>query len=162
MRIHLLVALGLAPAFVQSVALADFTGRVVNVNEGDALTVVVIDKEIRVRLESIDAPEAKQAFGMRSQQSLAKLCADKTALVSETGRDRYGRTLGWVRCDGVDANLEQVRRGMAWVYRRYAGQGSSLYKAEALARARQLGLWSEPRPMPPWDWREARKDTQRK
>jgi endonuclease YncB( thermonuclease family) len=29
--------------------------------------------------------------------------------------DRYNRILGRVWCDGVDANKEQIRRGMAWV-----------------------------------------------
>jgi endonuclease YncB( thermonuclease family) len=52
---------------VPSVALADFTGRVVKVTDGDTITVLVHNKQIKVRLDSIDAPESKQAFGKRSQ-----------------------------------------------------------------------------------------------
>ena len=158
MRNVLLFALVLLPG----AALADISGLVVNVSEGDAFTMLVNGRQVMVRLESIDAPEAKQAYGLRSQQSLTELCADKTAAVMETGRDTRGRTLGWVTCDGVDVNLEQVRRGMAWVYKRYAAHGSPLYKAEAAARGRYLGLWADPRPVAPWEWREAVKKIPRK
>ena len=71
----LLVVLTVAPG----AALADFTGRVVKVADGDTLTVLVNRKQIRVRLDGIDAPERGQAFGKRAQQSLAQLCAAKAA-----------------------------------------------------------------------------------
>jgi len=45
--------------------------------------------------------------------ALADFTGAKTARVIDTGRDRYGRTLGYVLCDGVDANAEQIHRGMA-------------------------------------------------
>lgn len=136
-------------------ALAEFTGRVVKVADGDTLTVLVNSRQVRVRLESIDAPESKQAFGKRSQQSLAQLCATKTATVTETGKDRYGRALGWVNCGGIDASSEQIRRGMAWVFVKYAAKNSPLYGLEAEARSRLAGLWSDSNPIAPWDWRSA-------
>jgi endonuclease YncB( thermonuclease family) len=54
---------------------------------------------------------------------------------------------------GVDANAEQVRLGMAWVYVRYAPKNSPLYELESAARAQRVGLWAEPTPVPPWEWR---------
>jgi endonuclease YncB( thermonuclease family) len=134
-------------------ALADFVGRVVNVSDGDTVTVLVEYRTVRIRLDSIDAPELKQPFGKRSQQSLAQLCAAKTARVQDTGLDRYGRTVGWIVCDGVDANSEQVRRGMAWVYERYAPRNSPLYGFEGEARGTRRGLWADPQPVAPWEWR---------
>lgn len=68
---------------------------------------------MKVRLTEIDAPEKAQAFGNRSKQSLSDLCFNKTSKLDDNGKDRYGRTLARVYCDGVDANAEQVRRGMA-------------------------------------------------
>jgi endonuclease YncB( thermonuclease family) len=136
-------------------AFADFTGRVVHVNEGDALTVVVKKRQIRVRLDGIDAPEPGQAFSQRSRQSLAQMCAGKTAEVDEQGKDRYGRIIGRVSCAGVDAISEQVRRGMAWVFAPYVPLGSPLYELEAYARLRELGLWADAEAVAPWEWRKA-------
>ena len=138
-------------------ARADFVGRVVKVSDGDTLTVLFERKEIKVRLESIDAPELKQPFGRRAQQSLAELCAARTARVVERGHDRYGRTVGSIACDGMDAGTEQVRRGMAWVFERYAPRSSPnnapLYGLQDEARASRRGLWADPQPVAPWDWR---------
>lgn len=58
-----------------------------------------------------------------------------------------------VTCDGVDANAEQVKRGMAWVYDRYVTD-KSLYAVQDIARAGHLGLWHDEHPVPPWDWRK--------
>src|SRR3970040_1841997 len=96
-------------AAAPSAALADFTGRVVKVSDGDTLTVLVNKEQVRVRLDGIDAPERGQAFGKRSRQSLSDLCAAKQAHVAERGKDRYGRTIGVVTCAAVEANSEQVR-----------------------------------------------------
>jgi micrococcal nuclease len=134
-------------------ALADFVGRVVKVSDGDTVTVLLDNRQIKVRLDSIDAPEMKQAFGRRSQQSLSEICAAKTARVIDRGHDRYGRTVGVIVCDGVDANSEQVRRGMAWVYERYAPRNSPLYGMQGEARNTRRGLWADPHPVAPWDYR---------
>lgn len=139
------------------VAWADFTGRVVKVQDGDSITVLVDKQQIKVRLESIDAPELSQAFGRRSRESLADLCAGKSATVIETGRDRYQRTLGWVRCGDVEANSEQIRQGMAWVFKRYVPVGSPLYELEGYARLRHIGLWEDAQPTAPWEWRALKK-----
>lgn len=143
-----------------SLALADFTGRVIKVQDGDTITLLVHDKQVRIRLESIDAPESKQPFGRQSQESLAQLCAAKTATVNETGKDRYGRTLGWVTCDSLDASTEQVRRGMAWVFVKYASRNSPLYGIESSARSSHLGLWEDPHPIAPWEWRGSKRVTE--
>ena len=149
MRAFLFVALLLAPC----TALADFVGRVVNVSDGDTLTVLVEQTPVKVRLDAIDAPELRQPFGRRAQQSLAELCAAKRAYVIEKGADRYGRTVARIVCDGVDANSEQVRRGMAWVFERYAPRNSAPYGLQGQARATRRGLWSDPEPVAPWEWR---------
>jgi endonuclease YncB( thermonuclease family) len=141
-------------ASVPCSAAADFAGHVVKVTDGDSVTVLVDTKQVKVRLDSIDAPELKQPFGKRSQQSLAQLCAAKYARVRERGLDRYGRTVGWIECDGVDANAEQVRRGMAWVFERYAPSSSPLYGLQNEARGSRRGLWTDTHPTAPWDWRQ--------
>ena len=131
---------------------ADFTGKVVAVADGDTITVMRDLVPVKLRLLEIDAPEKKQAFGARSKQSLSDLCFNKTATLIEKGRDRYGRTLARVSCEGVDANAEQVRRGMAWVYDRYVTD-RALYAVQIEARDAGRGLWADPDAVPPWQWR---------
>ena len=135
-----------------SAAHADFTGKVVAVADGDTITVMRDLVPVKLRLLESDAPEKKQAFGARSKQSLSDLCFNKTATLIEKGRDRYGRTLARVRCEGVDANAEQVRRGMAWVYDRYVTD-RALYAVQTEARDAGRGLWADPDAVPPWQWR---------
>lgn len=125
----------------------------VSVHDGDTLTVLIEQRQIRVRLTEIDAPELSQPFGRRSKQSLSELCFGKTAELDIRSHDRYGRTLAQVTCAGKDANAEQVRRGYAWTYTRYARRDSPLYGLQLEARAARRGLWDDPAPVPPWDWR---------
>lgn len=68
-------------------------------------------------------------------------------------RDRYGRTVARVICTGRDANAEQVRAGMAWVYRRYS-KDPAMIAIETAAKEAKRGLWSDPSPTPPWEWRK--------
>lgn len=147
----LILALACSPAF------ATISGRVVGIADGDTLT-VLDDKhqQHKIRLAEIDAPEKKQPFGSRSRQSLADICFQKLASVVEQGRDKYGRTIGRITCAGVDANAEQVRRGMAWVYDRYVTD-RSLYRLQDDAKRERRGLWADRDPVPPWRWRRANK-----
>lgn len=138
-------------------AWADFTGKVVAVADGDTLTVLVDRRQVTVHLAEIDAPELKQPFGERSRRSLTDLCFGKDAIVREAGRDRYGRTVGRVDCSGTDANAEQVRRGMAWVYQRNTESTSPLYFLEDAAQRSHEGLWADKSPVRPWIWRREQK-----
>jgi endonuclease YncB( thermonuclease family) len=151
------IALFVAFLLAYGTAQADFTGRVVRVHNGDTLTVLANGRHVRVRLDSIDAPELPQPFGKEARQSLADLCAGKEASVRETGKNRSGLSLAWVTCGNVEANSEQVRRGMAWVFAHYVPVGSSLYELETYARLRGIGLWSAADPQAPWEWRAERR-----
>ena len=135
------------------------SGRVVGVADGDTITVLDADKtQHRIRLSGIDAPEKKQPFGQRSKQSLSDLVFSKSVAVETTKRDRYGREVGKVLIEGVDANLVQVQRGFAWHYKAYQREQSPqdrvLYSdAEAIARRDRVGLWRDDTPQPPWEFR---------
>ena len=141
---------------VPTLACAELEGQVVSVHDGDSLIVLAGDERVRVRLDSIDAPELKQPYGGRSRDSLAEMCSKKLARVEDLGRDRFGRTIGRVTCAGKDANAEQVRRGMAWVFVRYAPRPSPLYDLEGEAKAARRGLWADPNAMAPWEWRRTK------
>ncbi len=137
----------------QSVQAETLSGTVIGVVDGDTLTVEDAQKrKHRIRLAEIDAPQRKQAFGTKSRQSLSALCLNKPVQVEWQAKDKNDRYLGQVKCDGVDANAEQVRAGMAWVSPASTRPGSPLYELEAYARIRGIGLWADSSPVPPWEW----------
>ena len=130
---------------------------VVGIADGDTLTVLCNGNEqVKIRLAEIDAPEKKQPFGNRSRQSLSDMCFKKQAEIKPQTKDRYGRTVAGVICDGADANVEQVKRGMAWVYDKYV-RDRSLYAIQDKARASKVGLWADDNPVKPWAYRRVNK-----
>lgn len=138
------------------------SGRVVGVADGDTVTLLTDKNEqVKVRLASIDAPEKAQAFGMASKKSLSDLCFDKPAVVETRGKDKYGRTIGHLSCDGINADAEQIMNGMAWVYRKYSND-AELIKLEDDAKANSAGLWSDASPVPPWEFRRGAKPSKHK
>jgi micrococcal nuclease len=127
--------------------------QVVGITDGDTLTILENHRQIKIRLANIDAPERYQPYGQRSRQSLADLCYGKSATYLPETIDKYGRTVAIVICDGVEANRTQVARGMAWVYTHF-NKDRSLPALERSARMARLGLWRDPNPVPPWEWRK--------
>lgn len=134
-----------------------FTGKVVGVHDGDTITVLTAENvQVKVRLSAIDAPEIKQAFGTRSRQSLADMVFGKTVEIPGTSKDRYRRIVSKVILDGVDINLAQIKRGMAWHYKQYS-KSKAYANAENDARAAHVGLWSDPHAIAPWEFRHPKK-----
>jgi endonuclease YncB( thermonuclease family) len=136
------------------------TGRVVGVADGDTIT--VLDKtntQFKVRLAGIDAPEKKQAFGNASKKSLSDLVFGQQVDVDWHKQDRYGRLIGKVIINDTDANLEQIKRDMAWFYRKYQNElilddRLEYLHAEEYARNNSAGLWFDNDLIAPWDFRK--------
>lgn len=139
------------------VAHADLSGVVVSVLDGDTVDVLVDRKPVRVRLAEIDAPERAQAFGTRSRQALAAKVFQQPVTVRTNGLDRHGRTIGTILVDGHSINRMMVEQGMAWAYRQYLVD-RSLLGVEAAARSARVGLWVDPNPTAPWEWRAAKRN----
>lgn len=135
------------------------TGRVVGVTDGDTLTLLdAANTQHKIRLAGIDAPEKGQPFGQVCKQSLSDLAYNHTAQIDWSKLDRYGRVIGKVLVNGQDVNLEQIRRGCAWYYKKYQNEQSaedrvSYARTEDGARAGKVGLWVEGGVMAPWEWR---------
>jgi endonuclease YncB( thermonuclease family) len=132
---------------------AAFLASVIGISDGDTLTIQFDREPVRVRIAEIDAPEKKQPFGTRSKQSLAELCFGKLAEITPQTKDRYGRTVARVSCNGQDVSEYQLKNGMAWVFDRYVTD-RSLYGIQDEARQARQGLWSDGNPVPPWEWRK--------
>jgi endonuclease YncB( thermonuclease family) len=137
----------------------ELRGRVVGVADGDTITVLDADKrQHRIRLNGIDAPETGQPFSTVSKSHLSSLVFNREVVVVGRKIDRYGRLIGTVLAGDVNANLEQLKAGLAWFYRAYAVDVPSNLRpfyeaAEREARGAQRGLWSDGQPLAPWDHR---------
>ena len=158
-RAALTVAALITLALPLGAAATEFAGTIVGVADGDTVTLLDASKtQHRIRLDGIDAPERTQPHGQRARQSLAQLAHGRAAHADCPKVDRYGRAVCRVMVDGVDVGLEQVRRGFAWHYVKYAHEQRpadrvDYARAESTARSAHSGLWSFSDPTPPWDYR---------
>jgi len=133
-----------------------WVGKVVSVTDGD--TIKVFNGEygqVKIRFYGIDTPEKGQPYGQAAGKYLASLIAGAVVDIEPVDTDRYGRTVGIVSDSERNINQEMVRAGYAWVYRRYCDRPFCEYwiSLESEARADKKGLWQEPDPIPPWEWR---------
>lgn len=144
----------LALVLLAQPALADFSGLVVAVTDGDTIKIMRDGMPVKVRLKAIDAPESCQTYGRDATDHLAALVLSRDVVVVERGLDKYGRTLGFISVSGVDVNAAMVADGYAWVY---LSKNRRLKALEASAREAHNGLWADPNSERPSDFRKRRK-----
>jgi endonuclease YncB( thermonuclease family) len=136
-------------------------GSVVGIIDGATLTVLDgANTEHKVRVAGIDAPEKGQPFYRASGENLSRLAFNRHvhAYCRKRHRDREV-------CDvfegSRDVGLAQVRAGMAWHATPYLREQTpeereEYARSEQRARADRRGLWVDPNPIPPWEWRASR------
>lgn len=138
-------------------------GKIIRVIDGDTVVARTVDnRKIKIRLSGIDAPEKKQPHGIESKKFLENLIYSKIVKISITKKDRYKRFIGMVFLNKTNVNLELVKSGNAWAYRRYLKKMNkrleeAFIKAESHSQYKKNGLWKEPSPTPPWLWRRKNK-----
>lgn len=150
------------------------TGWVTHIADGDTITVLdYSNRQHKVRLMGIDAPEKLQAFGSRSQQNLGALVNGRDVAVEWNKRDRHGSIIGKVMVSPpdspcrsqracpktFDAGLEQIKAGQAWWHKSHAKEQtpedqSKYEQAEFQAKIHRYGLWADTNPVPPWGFRQ--------
>ena len=135
-------------------------GRVTGILDGDTIKVLIrARQQIRVRIAFIDAPEKGQAFSQRAKAAMSELVFDKDVKLRPHTIDRHGHLVARVLIDGQDAGLELLKQALCWVYERYVGEAAadiqtSYRDAQNTAQAERAGLWQDPDPVPPWEWRK--------
>ncbi|MDY0151891.1 MAG: thermonuclease family protein [Candidatus Cloacimonas sp.] len=148
----------LAIFFTLQVATAKtISGQVTAVKDGDTIVVLKNRVTYTIRLDGIDCPEKKQAYGQKAKQFVSDRVFAKVVRVEYTKRDRYQRYLGMVYY-GKDKNLNQelLKAGMAWHYKQYS-KDKYLAKLEQIARQKKMGLWQDKHAIPPWEFRRQRR-----
>ena len=150
------VLISVSPSFSAD----SFQGRILKVIDGDTLRVkrTADSTPVTIRLYGIDCPEKTQKYGSDARQLTLDLTSNKTVTIKSHGLGRYERTIGEViLSNGQNLNHELVRSGMCWWYRRYTPNDETLSRLEKESREGKRGLWENPNPIPPWEWRKRRK-----
>lgn len=133
-----------------------FQAKVVGISDGDTIVVMYQNKEIKLRLHGIDCPEMHQDFGRAAKKFTSDQAFGKVADIEALGKDRYGRTVALVTIGGTPLNESLLINGLAWVYTKYYKEGD-WYSLEEQARKNKVGLWADPKPVPPWEFRKSRR-----
>ena len=138
-----------------------WSGEVVGIMDGDTITVLNSKtiKDVKIRLYGIDCPEKGQAFGKRAKQFTSKMVYGKVVEVKVMDTDRYGRTVALVAVNKQILNEELLKAGYAWVYYQYCHEMICHAWADYqfAAKLDKRGLWADPDPIPPWEFRRKRR-----
>jgi endonuclease YncB( thermonuclease family) len=132
---------------------------VVGIADGDTITVLRDKEQVRIRLYGIDCPEGGQAFGKKAKQFTSEMVFGKVVEVDHIDTDRYGRIVALVRFDGVLLNSALVQEGLAWVYNYYCTLPfcEEWFVLQLKAKDAKRGLWADPNPIPPWEYRREKR-----
>lgn len=153
-----LIAISILSLATPTSAFADFSGPVVSVLDGDTIEVLHNNHAERIRLSGIDCPEKGQPYGKKAKQAASALVFGKEVTLQTFGKDKYGRTIADVILpDGTNVNHTLVKDGWCWWYPKYAPENVILAELQRRARRSGVGLWADPNPIPPWEWRKQRK-----
>lgn len=135
------------------------TGTVVRVLDGDTIDVKTDKEVVRIRFDSIDAPEKAQPFGQVAKKTLTDWIANQPVTVNITTKDRYGRMIGVVMLEKANVNRAMVERGLAFANTQYLND-KTIQAIENNAKAKKAGVWQIPESqiVKPWDYRHNQKD----
>lgn len=134
----------------------ELSGTVTRALDGDTVEIQVDGKPIKLRLDSIDAPEHDQEFGKESKTHLEQLCLNQYVTASGKKKDAYRRYLSTVTAAGVCVNQQMVKDGFAWHYCKYSTH-PEYGGAESEAKEFKRGLWAGQKPISPWNFRALKK-----
>lgn len=152
-----------SPKVITNTSFAEYkqviSGLIVRISDGD--TVVLLDEEKtqhRVRLDGVDCPEKKQAYGNKATQFVRDKIGNKNVSVYYDKKDQYGRILGVVVTE-EEENINELllANGLAWHYK-YYNKNPVYANLEQEAKDKQLNIWSEKNPIEPYLFRKMQRE----
>jgi len=139
------------------------SGPVTLLSVGDGDTIRITDRKgakVTIRLACIDAPETSQGMsGKWSTRTLKEMIQGRSIFIKPQVKDRYGRTVGEVYVGSTNVNLQMVREGAAFAYRKYLKQcdQDAYLNAESAATRNRKGVWGPYWTQLPWEYRRSRR-----
>lgn len=136
---------------------ASLTGKVIEVEDGDLLTVYNLNRPVKVRLLAVDAPEQKQPFGDIAREHLRTLVLNKFVTVEYWGLGQNNCLIGKVLVEGRDVGAQMIRDGVAWFDSSNKSPLSNtdceIYEqSQQAAQSEKRGLWESEGAVPPWEF----------
>jgi len=153
----LLIATITLLGFCNEVRAASFYGKVIQVDDGDAITVFNLNRPVKVRLLGIDAPEPGQPFGEIAREHLQSLVIDKMVTVEYSSLGTHSSVVGKVILEGTDIGAQMIRDGAAWFdvnnNSRLSDTERQVYtQSEVAARTEKRGIWQNGDAVAPWEF----------
>lgn len=156
--LHLVILLATVIIFgALPVNAATLFGKVIEVPDGDVITIMNMNRPARIRLMGVDAPEKNQPFGDVARQHLSDLVLGQNVVVEYSGIGRDGTIVGRVLFRDADMNAQMIRDGAAWFDAGSTGElkqeTRDIYsQSEQAARGEKRGLWETDGAIAPWEF----------
>jgi endonuclease YncB( thermonuclease family) len=150
--IPILIAILLSIVLTFTVNAISTTGKVIGISDGDTITILRNGRTEKIRLFGVDCPENSQAYGNGAKQFTSSMVVGKPVRIERRNQDKYGRTVANIYIGSRCLNTELVRAGYAWQYREFS-KDVAIARLEQNARTAKRGLWADPHPVPPWQYR---------
>lgn len=136
---------------------------VVEVHDGKTITVENSGRRLKVALKAAEAPERDQPYGEVARQHLSRFVLNREVALEYTGLGASALLIARVMVEDRDIGLQMIRDGVAWFDRNYEGELGPAERrvyadSETAARNEHRGIWKDPSPIPPWEWRQANAD----
>ncbi|OGW14412.1 MAG: hypothetical protein A3K09_04470 [Nitrospinae bacterium RIFCSPLOWO2_12_FULL_47_7] len=133
-------------------------GVVISITDGDTFSISVDGTEYRVRVAEVDSPDVKQPFHRQAMEFTSDLIFGKKVhvnyeMVNWSNKEIVGDV---ILPDGRNLSNELVAGGWAWHYRVKPVLNDTLARLEYSAWSHKVGLWVDPKPVPPWEYRKER------
>jgi endonuclease YncB( thermonuclease family) len=137
-------------------------GTVTEINSGDSITIICLKRPLQVHLMGIVAPDNDQAYADVARQHLSDLILNKQVVVEYSGLGVNSLITGRVFLKETDVGAQMLRDGVAWYDKPYdtilTNDQRQIYAAcELAARTEHRGIWQDRDPVPPWEFKEARR-----
>lgn len=136
---------------ILAAAVATLSCTIYSVHDGDTVSADCGGNRMKIRMVGIDAPELKQRYGRTSRQVLADHVFQRKVTLQTFSQDKYRRTIAEVFLNGESVNAWMVKGGHAWVYE--SRPRREWFPLQESAKAAEIGLWRDPRPVAPWIFR---------